>query len=71
MRQAHGASCETGGAAQPVISNPTLLAQEFPPFCRGIVTPTAATLTNDGQVRLDYDNPRPDVVDVLLKARKP
>ena len=32
--------------------------------------PATVTLTEDGRVRLDYDNPRPDEVDVLLKARK-
>ena len=28
------------------------------------------TVTDDGRVRMDYDNPRPDEVAVLLKGRK-
>jgi hypothetical protein len=32
--------------------------------------PATVTLTEDGRVRLDYDNPRPDEMAVLLKARK-
>ena len=32
--------------------------------------PAAVTMTDDGRVRLDYDNPRPDDVAVLLKGRK-
>jgi hypothetical protein len=32
--------------------------------------PTALTMTSDGRVRLEYNNPRPDEVSVLLKARK-
>jgi hypothetical protein len=32
--------------------------------------PAAVTLTDDGRVRLDYDNPRPDDVAVLLKGRR-
>jgi hypothetical protein len=28
------------------------------------------TMTEDGRVRLDYNNPRPDEVAVLLKGRK-
>jgi hypothetical protein len=32
--------------------------------------PAAVTMTADGRVRLDYDNPRPDEVAVLLKGRK-
>ena len=33
-------------------------------------TPTVVTMTDDGRVRLEYDNPRPDELAVLLKARK-
>jgi hypothetical protein len=32
--------------------------------------PAVVTMTNDGRVRMDYDNPRPDEVAVLLKGRK-
>jgi hypothetical protein len=32
--------------------------------------PAVVTMTQDGRVRLDYDNPRPDELDVLLKARR-
>jgi hypothetical protein len=32
--------------------------------------PAAVTMTDDGRVRLDYDNPRPDDVAVLLKGRR-
>ena len=32
--------------------------------------PAVVGLTPDGRVRLDYDNPRPDEVAVLLKARR-
>lgn len=32
--------------------------------------PAIVTMTRDGRVRLDYDNPRPDEVAVLLKARR-
>jgi hypothetical protein len=32
--------------------------------------PAVVTVTADGRVRLDYDNPRPDEVAVLLKARR-
>jgi hypothetical protein len=32
--------------------------------------PTVVTMTDDGRVRLDYNNPRPDELAVLLKARK-
>lgn len=32
--------------------------------------PTVVTMTEDGRVRLEYDNPRPDEVAVLLKGRK-
>ncbi len=32
--------------------------------------PAVVTLTEDGRVRLDYDNPRPDDVAVLLKGRR-
>jgi hypothetical protein len=32
--------------------------------------PAVVTMTQDGRVRLDYDNPRPDEVAVLLKARR-
>jgi hypothetical protein len=32
--------------------------------------PAVVTLTDDGRVRLEYNNPRPDEVAVLLKARR-
>jgi len=32
--------------------------------------PAAVTMTDDGRVRLDYDNPRPDDIAVLLKGRR-
>jgi len=32
--------------------------------------PAVVSMTGDGRVRLEYDNPRPDEVAVLLKARK-
>jgi hypothetical protein len=32
--------------------------------------PAAVTMTSDGRVRLDYHNPRPDEVAVLLKGRR-
>ena len=32
--------------------------------------PAVVTLTEDGRVRLDYDNPRPDEIAVLLKGRR-
>jgi hypothetical protein len=32
--------------------------------------PAVVTMTEDGRVRLDYDNPRPDEVAVLLKGRR-
>jgi hypothetical protein len=32
--------------------------------------PAVVTMTDDGRVRMDYDNPRPDEVAVLLKGRK-
>jgi hypothetical protein len=32
--------------------------------------PTTVTLLEDGRVRLEYWNDRPEAVDVLLKARK-
>jgi hypothetical protein len=32
--------------------------------------PAAVTLTEDGRVRLDYDNPRPDDIAVLLKGKR-
>ncbi|HEY3383301.1 MAG TPA: hypothetical protein VGK32_16130 [Vicinamibacterales bacterium] len=32
--------------------------------------PAVVRMTEDGRVRLDYDNPRPDEVDVLLKAAR-
>jgi hypothetical protein len=32
--------------------------------------PAVVTMTRDGRVRLDYDNPRPDEVAVLLMARR-
>jgi hypothetical protein len=32
--------------------------------------PAVVTMTADGRVRLDYDNPRPDELDVLLKAKR-
>jgi len=32
--------------------------------------PGAVTLTGDGRVRLDFWNPRPDSIDVLLRARR-
>jgi hypothetical protein len=32
--------------------------------------PAVVTMTDDGRVRLDYDNPRPDEIAVLLKGRK-
>ncbi len=32
--------------------------------------PAVVTMTGDGRVRLDYNNPRPDEVAVLLKGRK-
>jgi hypothetical protein len=32
--------------------------------------PAVVTMTEDGRVRLDYNNPRPDEVAVLLKGRK-
>lgn len=32
--------------------------------------PTVITMTGDGRVRLEYDNPRPDEVAVLLKGRR-
>jgi hypothetical protein len=32
--------------------------------------PAVVTMTEDGRVRLDYNNPRPDEIAVLLKGRK-
>jgi len=32
--------------------------------------PAVVTMTDDGRVRLDYDNPRPDEIAVLLRGRK-
>jgi len=32
--------------------------------------PAVVTMTDDGRVRLDYDNPRPDDIAVLLKAKR-
>jgi hypothetical protein len=32
--------------------------------------PAVVTMTDDGRVRLDYDNPRPDDIAVLLKGRR-
>jgi hypothetical protein len=32
--------------------------------------PAVVTMTSDGRVRLDYDNPRPDEVNVLLRAAR-
>ena len=32
--------------------------------------PAVVTMTEDGRVRLDYNNPRPDEVAVLLKGRR-
>jgi hypothetical protein len=32
--------------------------------------PAVVTMTDDGRVRLDYDNPRPDEIAVLLKGRR-
>jgi hypothetical protein len=32
--------------------------------------PAVVTMTDDGRVRLDYDNPRPDDITVLLKGRR-
>jgi hypothetical protein len=32
--------------------------------------PATVTLTEDGRIRLAYVNPRPDSIDVFLKARK-
>jgi len=32
--------------------------------------PTVVTMTEDGRVRLEYNNPRPDDVNVLLKAAR-
>jgi hypothetical protein len=32
--------------------------------------PAVVTMTEDGRVRLEYDNPRPDEVAVLLKGRR-
>lgn len=32
--------------------------------------PAVVSETADGRIRLDYDNPRPDSIDVLLKARR-
>ena len=32
--------------------------------------PAVVTLTEDGRLRLDYDNPRPDEVEVLLKGKR-
>lgn len=32
--------------------------------------PAVVTMTGDGRVRLDYNNPRPDELQVLLKARR-
>ena len=32
--------------------------------------PAVVTMTEDGRVRLDYDNPRPDEIAVLLKGQE-
>jgi hypothetical protein len=32
--------------------------------------PATVTLTDDGRVRLAYVNPRPDAIDVFVKARR-
>jgi len=32
--------------------------------------PAVVSMTNDGRLRLDYENPRPDDIAVLLKARR-
>ena len=39
-------------------------------YVTGSSIPAVVTLTEDGRVRLDYDNPRPDDVAVLLKGRR-
>jgi len=39
-------------------------------YVTGSAIPGTVTLTGDGRVRLDFWNPRPDSIDVLLRARR-